>query len=236
MSGGSVPANAPTDGSGPAAAILWTSRRVAIRDWLNRIAMPLAETYGGTVELFGAPIPGRGRLIAHGVREIGNGLGGFLTSPEKGVVQYRQLVDPLMKDWCAAGLPMDLATPTMLSGTAIEMDIVPISWAVMTKIIVLLVEHEAGTARAKKKFDAVYEALNAEQPSFAPLRPVVDQLANVCGWFQKRVHLNATPDSEIFTEEFRKQFEIFEELMYALSVPFFTAVDDIDAILAQANA
>ena len=53
--GAKMSANSPTDGSGPEAGIPWTSRRVAIRDWLNQIAVPLAETYGGTVELLVAP-------------------------------------------------------------------------------------------------------------------------------------------------------------------------------------
>ena len=58
-----------------AAEASWTPRRVDLRSWLQRNAPSLGELYVGAVLLvFGRPIPGRVRFVAHAVREIRNRL------------------------------------------------------------------------------------------------------------------------------------------------------------------
>jgi hypothetical protein len=150
-------------------------------------------------------------------------------------VQYEQLTTAVLKEGRDHGLPVgDEPPPAPLDGT-LGSGITPIPRIIVVKIAELLGEHEAGTSRARQKFESLYTALNAEQPSCATLKPVVDRWRGVCNWFVARVHHNSKMDAEVLTEEFRLQFKVFEELLHAMSAPFFAVLDDIDEILAEAN-
>jgi hypothetical protein len=177
---------------------VWTQQRPQILECLASQAPPLGETYAGIVHLlFGLTIPGRARFIAHGVREIGNNLASFMTSTQEGRVQYEQLTGQILNDWRAHGLPIgDQPPPVPLSDVIVE-DVVFVPRPIVVKIGTLLAEHEAGSVRAHQKAQALYTTLNAEQPSVATLRPVVDRWRKLCLWFLKRTHHNGKMDDEV---------------------------------------
>lgn len=79
----------------------WTRTRLDLRDWLQRNSPPLAELYGGAVELMcGIPLPGRVRFISHAIREIRNRLPEVVSGIKTGGrLDYVNSLDEIGRVW-----------------------------------------------------------------------------------------------------------------------------------------
>ena len=92
---------------GPPDPNIWDRRRIDIRQWLRTQAPALAEVYEATVFFLHTPVfPARLHMIAHGIREIGNGLPIYLADLASESVPYRKLVEAILAPWQGAGLPI----------------------------------------------------------------------------------------------------------------------------------
>lgn len=84
----------------------WDRRRIEIRRWLETQAPPLAAVYQEIVTLIHMPeSPARLHFVAHGIREIGNRLPGYLDEISSDQVRYPALVKPIFTLWEKAACP-----------------------------------------------------------------------------------------------------------------------------------
>lgn len=228
---------APSQTAQPA---VWTKNRLAIIEWLNNRDQTLAELYSTVIFLLFETdsVRARGRMAAHGIREIANNLPKFLGVASLGRAQYTQLVDNVLREWLSAGLPLDNGPlPVVVDGEGKITDKVPIPIPLLISIGSLLDEHKMASGRAQQNAAAIFLTLNENVTSSREiLEPAIRQWRKVCDWFMKKVHLNGEADYQVLGSEFYQQFEIFENLLLTMSLAFFEVVGGIDEILDQANA
>jgi len=228
---------APSQVSQPA---VWSKNRIAILEWLDKRDQTLAELYSTVIFLIfeSDSIRARGRMAAHGVREIANNLPKFLGVASLGRAQYTQLADNVLNEWLSAGLPLDNGPlPVVVDGEGKITDKIPVPIPLLVSVGSLLDEHKMASGRAKQNAEAIFLTLNADVTSSREiLEPAIKQWRKVCGWFVGKVHLNGEADHQVLDSEFYQQFDIFENLLLTMSLNFFEVVEGIDEILDQANA
>ena len=222
---------------------VWTRQRVELRDALFEIAPYLAELYQGAVLLlYQCSIPGRARLIAHAVREIGNGL------PEKMAGKsFPDRFDPtdelniIVAEWAKCGffsdghptIPDDARTDVIRDKGPVE---VPLS--LFKKLSKLLKRHDQSRTSNREKTVELFKACDPQNPGQIELLvPVVQQWLNVVRWFVSLVHERKRSDDEILQGKFMAQFDVFETGLRAMTTDFFgTTSEELDEILENANS
>jgi len=108
--------------------------------------------------------PARRHLIAHCVREIANSLPFFFDGAVVGHVEYRTLIQPIVKPWAEAGLPIGTeAAPVMVgAGEAIgDGSAITVPGPIVRQIGKMLEAHTAVSGRRRQ---------NAPSMSFPPIR------------------------------------------------------------------
>ncbi len=226
----------------PAAAPCWTNVRMELCSWMRRNnAASLAELYEGAVLLlFYAPLPGRVRFVAHAVREIRNRLPEIISGVRaSGTLQYKNKLDVIAKRWKKSGFRLDGSFDMGFETTdnALPPPDIPIQRDLFLAIAGLLKENEE---IGSKKLDTAYRLFETVAPENQTirdtLRPNVDQWLEITEWFMKKTHDSGYVDADINDKELSANFELFETCLNALVRGFFNTVDELDAILEDANS
>jgi len=211
------------------------SARARLREWFTHHAPALTDAYDAAVRLLGdCAFPASASLICHIVRDILNLLPEALDGEERDTrVDYRELTNDIARVWPAAervnfGDPPVDAPPDSTRASGI------ISQAALDAVQGLLRQHGDGQ---RGRWRGVQRLLNAiaRQHGTAgpPAEPTVGALVKEYGWFQGNAHLRlGTPPD--FREVVR-HFEQLELTLDALTRPFFTGKDELDAILDRTN-
>ena len=203
--------------------------RAAIHDWLIRRAPSLADLYVGALQLtYNIALPGRVRLVAHAVREICNSLPTYVAGAKGTRVQYAEMVSVIHGRWSDSGLP--------LTAEAIN-DPVELQPVVSQPIVDLLTQHVSSAETALESAGRLFAAADPSGATdVAALRPLVKRWRTDTRWAVEIAHDPRQPTVLPTDDEMRHRFELFEEHLYGLSGPYFDVLEEIDAILAEANA
>lgn len=237
-------ANAPTS---PSIPIYWSPTRVRIREWLELHSVPIAELYGAAVELmFGRPVPARIRLISHCVREIRNNLPYALATdrlPERGRFDYEGEADGLAKIWeqaalsPAGDLPVLTSAPDAAAIPASPGGRVSIPRDLFDALGRFLAHHQAVRVKKYQAALCLFEACSAvPTPDPRIAEPVVRRWLKVTETFMELTHESGKVLSDAEEAEMRGHFDEFEGYLASFSRSFFENLEEIDAILEDANA
>jgi hypothetical protein len=222
---------------------VWTSQQSELRDALHKIDPYLADLYEGAVLLlYACPVPGRARLIAHAVREIGNALPGKMADkslPKR--FDWTTELNSLVREWQNCGFSTDEAPSfPMDSGTRISGRDRPVEIprSLFAELSGLTARYTKSLMNSEKKGKELFKACDSQNPAhIESLVPAIKQWLRVLKWFVDHVHDRMKSDEEILDAEFRDQFDNFETGLRSLTAEFFsTASDELDAILANANS
>jgi len=218
----------------------WTEARRELKAWFNRNAPSLGELYeGGLRLLFMGDFPGRTRFVAHTVREIRNRLPDVITGVKTGgMVQYKNKLDVISKDWQKAGFPLDGTIPvSVIIEQGFPSVDVPVPRMLFDKIAILIKDHVDARERPEEAAFRLFEGIAPENQELRDtLRPIIRQWLDVTEWFQKKAHDSGAQDNEIDGKEYLRYFELFEATLGALVRGFFNTVEGLDEILEDANA
>jgi hypothetical protein len=222
--------------AGPDAATFeLSSDQLELLAWLRRNAPSLAELYEGAVLLLQNRPPAHVRLIAHCVREVRNRLPGYVSKVESGgPLSYKGRIDDIVRIWRRAGLlPSDLLSAGLPS--------IDTSMAVpkpaATAVLKLLRDHELAREKPAETARRLFTSAAPENAAFIDtLEPVIQQWIDVTDWFMRRAHDDGRCDAECPRDELEHQFALFEKALMAIVRQFYTAVDELDQILEDANS
>ena len=232
-----LPRVAPANGS-------WSPTRLAVRGLLENNAPALVGLYEAAVQmLHDERFPERRHLIAHCVREIVNSLPSFFDGAVVGRVEYRTLIEPIVRPWTEAGLPVgSQAAPVVVGeGEAIgASSLIAVPEPIVRQIGKLLEAHNAVSGRRRQNAAVLFKAISPDTEGDAHhLMPTIKLWLETCNWFQTRVHYNRRPGEGVdngLDEEFIRTFERFEGLLHQMTQPFLNIVNSLDEELDQANA
>ncbi len=213
-------------------------RRAGIRNWIANYSLALAELYEASVRLMHeVALSGRVILVCHAVREIRNRLPEMVSGTKgAGRLDYTNRVEKIVRLWRAVGLgdpslARSLPTASASGPARIETD----RW-LLVSVAKLLADHGAVRERPEETAARLFLGAALGDPARREeLRPVIVQWLDVTGWFTKHVHVGLKADADHDLDELRKRFELFEMTLAALAQSFYETVDDIDAILEEAN-
>ena len=204
--------------------------------WLAQLAPSLGELYRGALELVHRPVPGRVRFICHAVREIRNRLPDALAGEEHGRTQYTHLAGRIAKEWEKTGLSLESLLTPEANQVSAPLDVVTVPRDLLRTVALLLRDHEFGSRRAQRRFARLFDAVapgNATQR--AEMVPVVKQWKEVTDWFETRAHDDGRLDGEHDWKDLLERFELFETSLGALAAGFFAGLEDVNALLDEAN-
>jgi len=221
---------------------IWTRPRVELRDALREIAPYLAELYEGAVLLlYQCYIPGRARLIAHAVREIGNGLPEKMTGKSfPARFDPTDQLDKIVAAWDKCGFSIDgrLTIPDdARMDTVRHKEGVAVPSELFRKFSKLIKRHRQSRVTNKEKAVELFKACDPQNPEHIELLvPALSQWLDVLAWFMGPVHNRTGSDDDIFQGDLVAQFRVFETVLRALTTDFFgTASEELDEILENAN-
>lgn len=219
----------------------WTPQRIELCTWFTRNAPSLGELYAGALEMvFREDFPGRVRFVSHAVREIRNRLPDVIAGPERGTqLQYKNQLDKIAQVWEKHGLPLDGSLPTKItpSDALPSSDDIPIPREVYCKIANLVSDHVKMRITVRESAQHLFQAIDPNnRVSEATLRPRIEHWINSTEWFVQRAHDRAEVDANIGADQLKNYFEIFERTLSAMVSEFFKTVEELDAILEEANS
>lgn len=205
------------------------AQRAAIHDWLNRKAPSLAELYVAACYLvYTLPVPGRARLIAHAVREICNSLPAYVLGIKGGArVEYADAIETIRNEWMSAGLPL------VASDIAGSLEVHP---PVSKPLVDLLTEHGTRNTAADHAAQLFAEADPTGQTDLKTLAPLVERWKKDTKWGVALAHDPRKEHEAPDAAGIQQRFELVEDHLYGLSGQYFAVAEEIDAILAEANA
>jgi hypothetical protein len=218
----------------------WSEKRIELSKWFKRNAPSLGELYEGALRMvFDESFPGRVRFVAHAVREIRNQLPDVIAGPVGSNLQYKNRLDDIANAWQKEGLPLDGSLPVNV--TAEKLNIgrqeVPISVKVYIEIAKLIRDHLDARKRPKDEARRLFQAIDPRNKEAEPaLRPIIENWIKVTEWFVKRVHDSGVEDVKRGAQQLKERFEIFERALFAIVGEFFKTVEELDAILEEANS
>lgn len=228
-------------GTGTAGIVRWDVQRERIYSWLqDQGGRGFAEAFKGAAMLTHSKPPAYVRFVCHALRDILNGLPAAISKEQRKQVQYRHLVDKILAQWTTEGLPRG---PIAATNVALEQQVigrfeeVTISAEMVARISTLLNEHEQGLARGKENPLTFLEASIPESAGRPDLLAIPRaQWKALQADAQQDAHENGhgcTADDEIACEDL---FARFESLLSALAGSYYLSLENIDAILEEANA
>lgn len=219
----------------------WTPERQALKDWLAKEAPSLAELYEGASILLELRLPGYRRLVAHAVREIGNGLPFILFGMRFGErLDYTPYVAEISKQWKRVGFAAD--------GTLVGIDPVQSSDGrrptefkfpvMLARSVSELVAYHGGPRETH--FDRAKKLFTRNQPEnekfVEAIAPAVERWRDITEWFVRMTHDKRRKEAAIEDDaELQRNFHLFETALGAMARPFFATTDKLDEILDQAN-
>ena len=229
----------------------WTSLRKDLRSWFKRNAPSLGELYEGALEMvFRENFPGRVRFVAHAVREIRNRLPDVIAELKAGgPLQYKKRLDDIAEIWERHGLPLDGSLPMKVneSEPLPSSSEVSIPLPVYKEVANLVKDHVTTREKPRDVARRLFQAIDPNNAAFQAidpnnaaskktLEPRIKNWIESTEWFVERVHDRGKTDSEMGGGELKRRFEIFEYALSAMVREFFKTVEEIDAILEEANS
>lgn len=212
----------------------WTERRLRILKGLQQDATPLAELYEtAVILLYLVNLPGRARLVAHSVREIGNRLADYREGPAGGTrIDYPKRLDRIAKVWRVIPPPEQNPFPddSPTAQTAIPtMPLVILPARAAREVTQLLEDHAKSVVPRSERVRRLFAGA---EPSNLP---VINSWANSIDWFLRFVHVGqdvVCPGDE----EITIHFELFEAGLWTLYGTLTETLDELDEILDKANS
>ncbi|MDA2933696.1 hypothetical protein MYX82_05080 [Acidobacteria bacterium AH-259-D05] len=219
----------------------WTAQRRKLQAWFGRNAPSLGELYEGAVSIVCEPeFPGRVRFVSHAVREIRNRLPDVvsgLRAPKR--LDYKNRLDDIVKHWQKEGLPLDGSVPPV-SVTAMDTplsDCVPVRNRLFRRVSSLVKDHTDTREKPEQAAFRMFDALAPENEDLLnSLRPIILQWLEITNWFVRHAHDSGTQDKDFLWDDFVRRFELFETILVSLIREFFKTLEELDAILEEANS
>jgi len=183
--------------------------------------------------LLDQPIPGYVRFVCHAVREIRNRLPDAVAGPTLNQrLDHTTRLDAITKLPGASSLIADLGGPTAPATTPVVIDRM-----LATKVADLLQDHMSTRTKPIDAARRLFRGIAPETASWdGTLNPVLKQWVKVTEWFVRRAHVSEHTDNHFPPEDLRHQFTLFEKALAAAIKPFFTTLEDLDAILEDTNS
>jgi hypothetical protein len=218
----------------------WTRNRRELAEWLESVSPSISELYQGAVELlFYQQVPGFSRFVSHAVREIRNRLPHEVSGLESaGRLDYKSRMDELATLWKRAAPGVDgKGTETGANEVGLAEPGIAVPKRVALKIAALVDDHERARERPRDTAMRLFEGVAPRNQKYRDsVRPVVMQWMEVCNWFMERTHESGSKDTDFDLAELRKNFELFESTLLAMSravSAFFENAEELDAILQR---
>jgi hypothetical protein len=238
MAIGTTPPSIPRNG---AIGTPWNPSRFELRDWFRREAPSLGDLYEGAVELlYQNSLPGRIRMIAHSVREIGNRLPDYLTGERVGKrLDYVSRVDRIEEKWNNNDKDMSSPSASQSSPLSCSSQDIPIPLDLYNELDLLIRDHRSTRQRPLDAAQRLYEGLDPENiiKMGDTLRPVLLQWVEITKWFMAHAHDSGKGkrDGDYDWDEIRGKFELMELSLRSIVGAFFVAVEELDEILEETN-
>jgi hypothetical protein len=210
-------------------------RRRELRAWLSRNAPSLAELYqAALIQLRDRP-PGYFRLVAHAVREIGNGLPQWVAGVERpGRLDHTSRLDAIIVIWQKSGLLQDTFGEAELPDAHVAFSI---PGDAARAVIQLLNDHLAARLRPAEFAQRLFTGAAPENAEFeSALEPVLKQWVSTIRWFVGNAHDNGRCDHESDHDELVRRFDLFEKGLMAVVRGFYSTIEELDAILEDTNS
>jgi len=217
---------------------LWTTPRIELKAWLYRHAPGLSALYAGAVQLvFGSPVPGRIRFVAHAIREVCNRLPDAVCGVETERVDYPTRMDEIAIGWERSGPRLDGSEYAREAPGPDGPGRASIDAALCAKLVALVGDHARGRKRSQENAARLFEAVSPENQALREmLAPVIRQWIEIGRWSVGQAHNWKLSDEEFPEQELRRRFDLFETTLMALARGFFEAVDELDEILEETNS
>jgi len=217
-------------------AVWWNGPRQAIHQWLQKRSPPLAELYLGANQLLSARTPGWTRFVAHAMREMVNRLPAAICGEEtsKRHLEYPERIEAIAVLWEAPVASPGLVEAEIdLRGTEVKV----LHRSVCEEIDRLIRDHRDASTRNHERAVRMLQALVPESPpGDKQLNWTAGRWVSVGGWAHGQAHDQTSGDDERDAGEIIRQFETLEEILLAVTRPFFENKDDLDAFLEDTNA
>jgi hypothetical protein len=215
----------------------WNPNRQRIYDWM--VANDLksfAELYKGAVINLCEKNPGHVRFVSHAVRDLMNGMAARKLGRKRKQVDYNRLVEDLLISWKNHHLPRSADS---FESAKIEIEPpanVPIAEPVLTKIQVLLREHEDGMTRGKENLNLFLQAFWPNPAAGASLPEAhVQMWKKLHAWFRAHCHENGEPLPNDISQTMEKKFEQLESIFLSAADRYLNTISTLDEILDRAN-
>lgn len=219
---------------------VWTPRRELLQSRITRRSSDLGILYRAAIDLLeGDVVSSSARhrivMIAHNVRELllnAPDLFDDVEKPKRGTTDTVGALNALGIAWDAERDSLgdhtnykrfrkDKRDPFIVRGGLLA----AVGWAIT--------EHRRGTAnnRARQSATVLGRPGSREDPT---LRAWLDAQA----WFHRHAHLSSSKDNGVVPndEDVLQQLQIVEDVLFSRLSPFFDVKDELDGLLAEANA
>lgn len=220
----------------------WDAPRERIHSWLRDQGGPgYAESFKGAAMLMHLKPPAYVRFVCHALRDITNGLPALIAKEKRAQAQYHQLLDRIVVRWNEEQLPRG---PIALTNVAPEeqrtggkFDPVTISAEITEMIADLLNQHEQGRARAKENPLAFLKTSIPESAGRPDLLAIPgNQWKELHDEALRRAHENGKGCDARDEADCANLLDRFETLLSSLAGSYYRSLENIDAILDEANA
>jgi hypothetical protein len=224
-------------------AVFSNQKRDDVRVWLREIGPVAVEVFDSLLALvYGLEVPGKAMLIAHCIRELRNVLIRHFVAIEAGGgrLDYTKEVEMLSAQWqqiehlVTDHLSASASTPTETPDSM--QAAVPV---VLVKSVGALVEkHRKVTLNNRDKAARLFSTLQLGSEADGHLfRKRSDDWHELVDWFVRSVHAGVYTDKDLLTDEFHENVSRFLDSMhmFATSRAYFSGLEEVDAILEEAN-
>jgi len=218
-------------------------RRAEILERLRNLSFELAEAYEVALWLLDNPsIPARGRLLAHCARELINRLPDYLDVPVPAEqVQYKNALDSISALWEAEtsgdGTPGKHLSQASEETSTATTEGVTVSRRLYREIDALVTRHKQSLLATEARLSLIFRPSGQTGGHFATtqLAPWLRQWKALRRWFVGHAHFPNPGIRPLDFGECEARFSVLERVLYAMLSPFYPAVEELDAILEEAN-
>ena len=231
----------PETGVAGISTFRWDAQRARIYSWLgDQGGVGFAEAFKGAAMVMHSKPSAYVRFVCHAIRDITNGLPAMIAKQQRKQVQYQQLVSGIFAQWETEKLPR---SPITTANAVLEERVsgrftdVTISAELVEKIGTLLNEHEQGRARGKENPLTFLEASIPESAGRPDLLAIPRaQWKALHDDAQDDAHENGHGCNAEDEADCANLFSRFETLLSSLAGSYYRSLENLDAILEEANA
>lgn len=175
------------------------------------------------------------RLVAHCVREIGNSLPYVISRYESHPTSYARLVTDLDRAWVRARLDPQITGQNLPADSpGVEGLLIPPE--VFSCLSDLISNHRSVNVSRRNAAEAMFFQRSSEGADPKTIHFAVRQWLAVLDFFMGYVHHPRERTHVADVAQFLQHFQLFENAVGSLMRGFFAPMEDLDEILAEANA